>query len=531
MSKEQFNDSSYIDSLIKVSQELHLTMTLNELVNLFLNVFDELLPGRQFCFRLLKNNNSELELIYSNGKLKYDKRNIFYITDDIIDRQELSKEQLSLIYKSGVIEKRDSYESIFLNSNSGFNFLLCDRKNLYGVVDVACEDDCQTLEDKITTIFPFIHLLVAALRNTRLMTETLILKEYWEKLLDHANAAVIVTDREGKILLSNKTFERLTLMPREEIISKDLVSLVSIDRQLTSKPQIKSALNGEPLTNMEMCFSIDKFNEEFAHIAFNSAPIMNSFGVMESVIFVGQDLTTVRQLQRQIIHSEKLATLGQVAAGVAHELNNPLTSISVYAEFLKSKLKDKIDPQDIQKIESILDGAKRIQSFTKDLVSYARPSIDKPELVNIIKTVERSVSFCEHLIHKTGADVSIESNESIPEFYGVEGQIEQVFVNLVTNACHSLEDGGKIVLKIDVTDNSLIVVSVRDEGVGIEKKYLKKIFEPFYSTKKVGKGTGLGLSIVKNILNNHNASITVDSDLGTGTVFVVNFKAHKKTKY
>jgi signal transduction histidine kinase len=255
---------------------------------------------------------------------------------------------------------------------------------------------------------------------------------------------------------------------------------------------------------------------------FNIASLKSSVGEPEWAILVGQDLTEIKALENQIIHSEKLATLGQVAAGVAHELNNPLTSITVYASYLKKKLNEKIEESDQDKIDRIVQAAARIQKFSRDLVTYARPSGEKPTLIDIGEVLTHSLSFCEHFIKEANAEVDLKIDDRISEMYGIRGQLEQVFVNLITNACHALTgENDKIEVAASPTENGRARITVSDSGHGIPKDQLDRIFEPFFSTKPEGRGTGLGLSIVRNILHNHNAQVDVDSNVGKGTTFTI----------
>ncbi|MBN2526055.1 MAG: PAS domain-containing protein [Deltaproteobacteria bacterium] len=516
----------FIQSLVAVSQEIHVTMAKDELLQLFANTFEKLFPECLLSFRLLKEESHHFDLVYANGRLKASEREHFRITSRALEGFTLKDGERDLVLSQADITQHDAYVPIFEEGAAGFGLLLCDRKNLYGMMNLELREATDKLEVYRNASLPFVHLLVASLRNTKLMSDTLVLKNYWKKLLDNANAPVVVVDRDGKIYLLNKTFETLTGLTREEIMGMEFLALVPSANRARLLPFILSAIHGEPATNIEMKFPFKDNSDEVAHIAFNSAPVYNSLGQVEGVIFVGQDLTMVKDLQRQVIHSEKLATLGQVAAGVAHELNNPLTSISVYANYLSRKLAPVIEESDRQKMQSIIDGAERIKSFTRDLVAYARPSADSPDFLSLERIIRRSVSFCEHVIRETNADVTIQCEDNLPGFFGIEGQMEQVFVNLVTNACHALrENTGQIVISARRAPEAMIVISVRDTGCGIEKKHLRRVFEPFFTTKDVGKGTGLGLSIVRNILKNHNGGIEVESELGIGTVFVITLNA------
>lgn len=518
------SDAKFLDALLTLSHELHVTMSEDELVKMFASVFEELLPDRLFSIRTVKKD-SGLNLVYANGRLKSEGRDSFQVTPRAFAGFKINKLQEEEILRQGKVAQVETYVPLFENGVSGFEMILCDRTKFYGMINLEYEKNVSHLDEDYRIALPLVHHLVAALRNARLMTETVRLNEYMEKLFDSANAPVVVVDREGKITVANKAFEERIGLLRSQLVGEEFMSFVPADNRGRLIPYMISAIKGEPSTNIEMRFpkgdSLDT-----AHIAFNTSPLRSSFGEIEGVIFVGQDLTEIRDLQKQIIHTEKLATLGQLAAGVAHELNNPLTSITIYTNYLLNKLDGEITDSDYSKLARILTGANRIQSFTRDLVNYARPSEDKPDLLSVAGLVERSVSFCEHVIADSGADVAVSVDDSLTEIYGIRGQMEQVFVNLITNACHSLPaSGGMIQIAASWYGTDHIQISVEDSGGGIADTHLKKVFEPFFTTKDVGQGTGLGLSIVKNILKNHDAEIQVKSKLGQGTRFVIRMRA------
>jgi signal transduction histidine kinase len=230
-------------------------------------------------------------------------------------------------------------------------------------------------------------------------------------------------------------------------------------------------------------------------------------------------------LEEQVIQAEKLATLGQLAAGVVHELNNPLTSISAYGELLHAKLANAgADPGDTEKLRRIVQSADRILRFTRDLVTYARPSSEPPQELALREVVGQGVVFCEHLILEHGADVEIEVDTGVPTIRGVRGQLHQVLINLITNACHAMPEGaGELRIRVRTQSPRFVELWVKDNGAGIPEHLHEAIFQPFFSTKGEGKGTGLGLSIVRNIVQQHGGSIEVRSVVGEGATFVVAF--------
>jgi len=230
------------------------------------------------------------------------------------------------------------------------------------------------------------------------------------------------------------------------------------------------------------------------------------------------------ELKGQIIQSEKLASLGQIAAGVVHELNNPLTSIVGYSDYLRAKAeRERNDPNDIERLRRIGESAARILRFSRDLMAYARPSIEPPSPVAVHGVVDQALVFCEHLFTQAGVRVDRNYATDVRPVLGVRDQLTQVFVNLFTNACHAMESHGgslSVTTEIDLPRHA-VKIAVADTGHGIEGEHLKHIFDPFFTTKTEGRGTGLGLSIVRNIVLLHGGAIAVDSAPNQGTTFVL----------
>ncbi len=227
-------------------------------------------------------------------------------------------------------------------------------------------------------------------------------------------------------------------------------------------------------------------------------------------------------LQAQVIQSEKLASLGQIAAGIVHELNNPLTSIVAYSDYLRKKAeRSGGDPADVERLLRINEAAERILRFSRDLIAYSRPAAEVPAPVAIHDVIDRALVFCEHVLDETG--VMVEKNfGQVRLVRGVAGQLTQVFVNLFTNACHAMRgQGGCLSISTGMDTQDAVTITISDEGHGIGADHLPRIFEPFFTTKTDGTGTGLGLSIVRNIIVSHGGSIRADGQAPRGTVFFV----------
>jgi signal transduction histidine kinase len=233
-------------------------------------------------------------------------------------------------------------------------------------------------------------------------------------------------------------------------------------------------------------------------------------------------------LEQRMIHADKLATFGQVAAGVVHELNNPLTSIVAYSDYLIRRTIEigGREAEDVERLRRISEAANRMLRFTRELVSYARPSGGALGPVVLHDVIDRAIAFCEHVLSGAGMRVERVYGPDVLTVRAVSEQLVQVFVNLITNACQAAPSSdGRLVVETSlvVTDAAgrTIVVVIEDNGAGIALEHVPHVFAPFFTTKGDKNGTGLGLSIVKSIVEGHGGEIRVDSQLGRGTRFVL----------
>lgn len=267
---------------------------------------------------------------------------------------------------------------------------------------------------------------------------------------------------------------------------------------------------------------------DVGHLAIHRHAIRMLTSLLESMIDTKMTMDRLAEthdeaesLRHQVIQSEKLASLGQIAAGIVHELNNPLTSILAYSDYLRKKWERSLaDPSDIERLRRIGEAADRILAFSRDLITYSRPTASIPGPVSVLEAVERALVFCEHIV--SGANVRIERQfEPVRLVSGVMGQLTQVFVNLTTNGCQAMQEGGVLRFRMQMSsDQEHVVVVVEDEGHGIDSAHLERVFEPYFTTKNEGSGTGLGLPIVKRIVESHGGRISAHN-LARGAAFTV----------
>jgi len=223
-----------------------------------------------------------------------------------------------------------------------------------------------------------------------------------------------------------------------------------------------------------------------------------------------------------LVQGNKLASLGQLAAGMVHEINNPLTSILAYTDFLAKRATAREDTEDVERLRRIGESAHRMLRLSRDIVSYARPSSSLAQPLVVSAVVEQALGFCEHLFEESGVEVARTFGDGVLPVRGHPEQLAQVFVNLFTNACHAMpETGGKLSVSTELAEGDTRVrIVVADNGHGIAAENLARVFLPFFTTKDEKHGTGLGLAIVKRIVESHDGQVEVESD-AAGTRFVI----------
>lgn len=239
----------------------------------------------------------------------------------------------------------------------------------------------------------------------------------------------------------------------------------------------------------------------------------------------------------QLLQSSKMAAIGTLAAGIAHELNNPLTIIMGYCHLLINEIHI---PEDIkEKLKKIYEQCERSKKIVYNLSIFARSHKTEKQFVNVIELIEKVLDLRNYDLSLKNITIVKKFQENLPRIYGDEHQLQQVLLNLLNNAVDAIlgsKTEGKIILRLIKKDGN-IKISITDNGCGIEEKNIKKIFDPFYTTKEVGKGTGLGLSISYGIIKAHNGDIKVKSKKGTGSRFVITLPSeegkpsHKEQKH
>jgi PAS domain S-box-containing protein len=478
-----------------------------------------LFPGRTFCVRITDPRTLALTSLYAEGRMREGTRDVIWLKSSAVEKTHLETRGLP---GERVKLTPSEIPLIFHGSVRGLCAPLVASGQLFGAVNVEYPAGLSAdLVSDERVLIQLANQVSVAVRNAKLIDELTFVRKYLEELLEHANALILVVNRERKVVVFNRALTNLTQFNKPQVLGQDLLSFVPEGERLKVMRVMAASLKGEPVPSFETRVTTSTGNE--VKVAFATSAVMTQAGEVEGVIAIGQDLSRMRELERRVIQAEKLASLGQLAASVVHEINNPMTAVATYADALLKRTlgQSAADPADVEKYKKISENSDRVLRFTRDLVSYARPAQDKAEEVDLNLTVERAIGFCDHVLKKHGVTLDRKFGE-LPKFLAVRQNLIQVFVNLITNACHATAQGGVVTITTRV-DGAHVVATVMDTGSGINADIQTKIFEPFFTTKPDGKGTGLGLSIVQGILENHGGSISVQSTVGVGTTFTLRF--------
>ncbi len=345
--------------------------------------------------------------------------------------------------------------------------------------------------------------------------------------VEEAPDGIRITDLNGYVIYSNKAVEGIYGFSPDEFKGKH-VSEMNVDPEFASREIIpvikkKGRWVGELMVR-------HKDGREFP-IWLTASMVKDRKGDPIAMVGISRDITDQKEkekLEKQLLQADKLATVGQLAAGVAHEINNPLGNISLYAQMLLKKMTDE-NAKD--KLVVINDEANRAAQIVKSLLDFARQSEPEFSPININKEIDKilgilNLQLKDLSIHNPLLkDIRITTDLGhLPLILADSGQIKQVIMNVLTNSVQSVAKNGEIMVRT-VTKEGFVEISISDNGCGIPKEDLNKIFDPFFTTKERGRGTGLGLSISYGIIKRHNGSIEVESDIGKGTTFTIKLPA------
>lgn len=345
--------------------------------------------------------------------------------------------------------------------------------------------------------------------RTREIEET---KQYLENLLENANDVIYTLDAEQRFTYVNSKIEAWGYR-KEDLLGRPYLALLSKRHR---GRRLKSTLDigAKQVYEVEV---VTRTGEPRA-VMVSVSPLHAVEGTILGVLGIARDMTETKKLEQQIRNSEKLASVGRLAAGVAHEINNPLGGI---LNCLYNLRKGTLSPSRQEEYRvSMEDGVRRVQKIVRQLLDFSQQHEPEFALTDINHVVEQVLVLTTHLFAPNRIVLETVLGQGLPQVMVDRHMIEQVLMNLVLNAVQAMKEGGTLTIQTVVIEG-VCLVEVRDTGSGIPPSVLPRIFDPFFSTKKEGEGTGLGLSVSLGIVERHGGRIVVDSEVGKGTVFTL----------
>ncbi len=335
-----------------------------------------------------------------------------------------------------------------------------------------------------------------------------------------------ITDTEGRMIYVNPAFLKVSGYTREELIGEN-------PKVFGSKKQLKRFW-GEMWSTIKSGkvwigdVENKKKNGEPFFTQLLISPILDNDQKVTGYFGIHRDLSEKKTLEKQLIHTQKMESIGTLAAGIAHEVGNPLASISAIVQVAQRYTTDELVKE---KLELVKNQVNRISKIIRDLVDFSRPSNFELQLTDINKNISEAVEITKVGVKAKDIQFELDLNANIPLLHLVADQIQQVFVNILLNAADAILESPKkdkkIIIKSELFDNDEVIITFTDNGTGISDENIPKIFEPFFTTKKEGRGTGLGLWVSYGIIKSFQGDIKVSSVRGQGTIFTIELPIHK----
>jgi len=443
----------------------------------------------------------------------------------------------------------ESLSSIFLDQREKFFLLdekhaveyvapLCFGGRAQGVLIVGfdraedCTESIRRLVDAAaqqTALAAHISLLYDAARDASVSYATEEQRRFTEAIFDSLPVSLYAVDRDYRIVAWNRNRELGGQgIPRGAALGRNIFEVLTRQRRGVLEAEFKRAFETGEIERIEQ--ETTDPNGTSHHWLISKIPMRDDDGTVTHVITVGEEITERVEANRAVGRAEKLAAVGRLAAGVVHEINNPLATISACAEALESRAGEGAfgsspEVEDLKEYLGLIrDEAFRCKTITNGLLDFSRTRAGQQMPVNMSEVINSAARLLSHQRRGEEVEIRVEAEKDIELIAGDEGQLQQAVIALSTNAIDAMPDGGRLTLR-SRTENGHVLVEVSDTGVGIAPENLTKIFDPFFTTKEVGRGTGLGLAVCYGIVTEHGGRLDVQSTVGVGTTFTISLPA------
>jgi PAS domain S-box-containing protein len=368
-----------------------------------------------------------------------------------------------------------------------------------------------------------------------------LVKEHYQDLFNNACDPMWVHDLDGNFIIANKASESFTGYTIEEILKMNVRAFLDEESLRIAREVRRKLLKNEPLEQPYEQRLIKKDGTAGIMMTATSPVIIDGKAV--GFQHTARDVTKEREMQEslsaaykelkesqeQLIQAEKLTSLGQLAASIAHEVNNPIAGILIYTQLIIKKMNANtlIKEQALDYLSKMEFELTRIGRLIRNLMDFARQTRPSLSLINLNEVIGRAFNLVSHSAEIEHVKVARELNPALPEVMADPDQLQQVLTNLMLNAIQAMPDGGTLTLRTSADNQGRVRIDVQDTGIGISKENMKKLFTPFFTTKKEVKGVGLGLAVAHGIIQRHRGKIEVESEEGKGSTFTIYLEAYR----
>jgi two-component system, NtrC family, sensor kinase len=353
-------------------------------------------------------------------------------------------------------------------------------------------------------------------------------RRFTEAIIDSLPVSLYAVDRRYRVVAWNRNRELGGQgIPRRDVLGRDVFEVLSRQPREAMEEEFERAFATGEIERIEQ--ESRARDGSTRHWLVSKVPMRIDGEEVSHVITVGEDITERVVASRAVARSEKLAAVGRLAAGVVHEINNPLATIAACAEALETRVAEGVygasaDADDLREyVQLIRAEAFRCKQITNGLLDFSRARQAQRTTVSVAEVVESAARLLQHQKRGAAVEIKVEVAGGLPTVSGDSGQLQQAVIILAENAVDAMPEGGTLTLRArpGADEEGGVVLEVEDTGHGIAPEIREKIFDPFFTTKEVGRGTGLGLAVCYGIVTEHGGRIAVDSAVGRGTAFSV----------
>jgi PAS domain S-box-containing protein len=351
----------------------------------------------------------------------------------------------------------------------------------------------------------------------RLQEEARRAERHLAGVVECATDLVVSMSLDGRIASWNRAAEVTSGFAADEVRGRSLSSLCVAEDGQAMEEVVRAVGRGRPVQNAEIVLRTRDGHQ--VAIAWNCAPMRDDQGKVTGIVAVGRDLTERRRMEAELLQSSKMASLGVMAGGIAHELRNPLAIINAAAQLLVDRPHD--ERLRAEAVERIRSSVQRASLIIENLLRFAHPSTEHREDIDVNVLVEETLGLLASRMTQQGVNVQRDLQPGLPGIQANRSLLQQVFTNILVNACNAMPQGGALAVATRAHAAGQVEIRFADTGCGIPPENLSRIFDPFFTTMPVGQGAGLGLAISYAIVQRHQGAIEVESEVGKGTTFTV----------